>query len=203
MAYPLVFLVLLSLLVPAEPTVVPLVPTPAGSAYMNAWSHVQSYRGTVSGDAVRGKSPSLNEHFQSTVTLTRVGPVSPDGTVSFLAFTQLAGSGTAGNGCGSGNVTPSTTVAITLHLYLHTYDVNVAGPLSVICSDGKAHIGPVGQFSAQKVLLPAPASGICGTLTENFANDAETDVYKWNLVPVTDAHWKINVLCQNIVQKAQ
>jgi hypothetical protein len=51
--------------------------------------------------------------------------------------------------------------------------------------------------------LPAPASGICGTLTETFASAAETDVYKWNFVPVTGAHWKINVLCQNIVQKAQ
>ncbi len=181
-------------------TPVPLVPSHGQQMLLGAWSHVKYYRGTFSGDIQDSRAGAGVRHFSGSVTLTFLNPHPP--TMELQGFGDTTW--TAGGTCGTGAGSSETHFLLEVNITAHTY-ILIGTPPSMYLRGGPPSCpspqynlpGPIGQFSVGNALLPAPAAGICGTLTKRSSGPGwtQTDTYTWRFVPVMNNHATIRMYC--------
>jgi len=173
------------------------IPLTAPSLLQDAWAHVQSYRGTFSGQ-------NSQQTFQGSVTLRLVPTIPRDlNNIQFQgnATTSVTwNEGSCGSGKGSSN---HTLVLLTVHLRgtgHHKYDLLVGGPGDVTirgstsngCPQPPDNVFHTPGFDVV-ASLQGPALGVCGT--QKFS---EGGSYTWKLVPTTDDSERISVRCFDV-----
>jgi hypothetical protein len=177
------------------PTLPPLVPLDAP-----AWSHVLSYHGAFSG-TVYGPGGILQERVRATgLTITGYTPSveNEPWDVEYHGYAHTVDNVNDGS-CGTGTGSADTPVRLVVNLVKRTYYLSAEGVGFVTLSGGhttptNACKSPVGTSGfTLTTTLPAPAQGICGTLTvpENYT-------WTWKLTPTTNNHQKIKLRCVTV-----
>jgi hypothetical protein len=184
------------------PRVVPLVrPTPSiVPLLLQGWSHVQSYHGTFSG-TVYGPGGILQERVRATgltITGSTASVYSEPWDVEYHGYAHTTDDVNDGS-CGTGTGSADTAVRLVVNLQKHTYYLDVVGVGFVALHGG--HRTPTNACTpitstsgfALTTKLPAPAQGICGTLTvpENYT-------WTWKLTPTTNDRETIKVRCVTV-----
>ena len=182
-------------LVTPRPTLEPVVPLDA-----QAWSHVLSYHGTFSG-TVYGPGGILQERVRATgLSITGYTPsvYSEPWDVEYSGHAHTVDNVNDGS-CGTGTGFADTPVRLVINLVKRTYYLDAVGVGFVDLQGGhrtptNACVSPVSTSGfALTTTLPAPAQGICGTLTvpENYT-------WTWKLTPTTNDHKPIKVHCVTV-----
>ncbi|HME80927.1 MAG TPA: hypothetical protein VKF82_02510 [Candidatus Eremiobacteraceae bacterium] len=185
------------------PAVVPLATprlAPLIDPVQRAWGHVLSYHGTYSG-TVYGPGGIVQERVRATgLTITGYTPsvVNEPWDVEYQGHAHTTDNVNDGS-CGTGTGSADTAVRLVVNIQKRTYYLST-GSVGFVTLHG-AHTtptnackSPVGTSSfALTTKLPAPAQGICGTLTvpENYT-------WSWRLVPTTNDRETINVRCVTV-----
>jgi hypothetical protein len=185
------------------PSVVPLV-TPSKSPVpllLQGWSHVQSYHGTFSG-TVYGPGGISQERVRATgLTLTGYTPsvYSEPWDVEYHGYAHVTDNVNDGS-CGTGTGSEDIPIRLVVNIQKHTYYLS-AGSVGIVTLHG-GHRTPTNACTPTtngdsgftvSTKLPAPAQGICGTLTvpENYT-------WTWKLTPTTNDRETIKVRCVTV-----
>ncbi len=184
------------------PAAAPTVVAPA-NPLIAAWGHVGSYHGTFSG-VLFGAQGAVKERFSGSGMSLTLSPSAVFVPTHILyeghAHTTVTlNDPTCGTGSGSSS---NTGVRLIVNIVNHTYYLQSGSPGTVTLSGGhstptvacetppRPHITGGLWVTAP---LPAPAEGICGTVT-----DPENYRFSWNLVPTTDDHETIKIHCATV-----